>query len=247
MPDPIVLCYHAISPSWDAALSVTPAAFARQIAFVIEHGWTPVTFAQASRGAAGPRTVAITFDDAFASVRRYAVSVLERYGAPATVFAPTSCLDSGSPLAWDGTAHWLQTPHAAELEPMSWDDLRGLAGDGWEIGSHTVSHPHLTRLEPAQLAEELAVSRQIVQERIGRPCDTIAYPYGDAGAREFIAAQAAGYSAAAMLGRSLRWQRPHEVPRVGIYHGDDWRRFRLKLSAPVRLARTTRWPARGTS
>jgi len=247
MPDPLVLCYHAISPHWEAALSVTPAAFARQIAYVIGHGWTPVTFAQAATGATSRRTVAITFDDAFASVKRYALPVLERYEAPATVFAPTSYLDSSSPLAWDGTSHWLATSHAAELEAMSWDDLRGLADRGWEIGSHTVSHPHLTRLEPGRLAEELAVSRRVVQERVGCPCNTIAFPYGDAGEREFIAAQAAGYSAAAMLGCSLRWQRPHEVPRVGIYHGDDWRRFRLKLSAPVRLARTTRWAARGAS
>ena len=62
---------------------------------------------------------------------------------------------------------------------MSWDQLAALAAAGWEIGSHTQTHPHLTELAPDRLAEELAGSRAEIERNLGLPCPAIAYPYGD--------------------------------------------------------------------
>lgn len=243
MPDVVVLCYHAVSPTWEAALSVTPDELERQVAHLLRRHWRAVTFAEAALAPPARRTLAITFDDAFASVKEYAAPILARHGVPATVFAPTAYMDGGSPLAWPGVAHWQQTASSGELAAMDWDDLKQLAELGWEIGSHTRTHPRLTQLDDASLTLELEASRADLSERLGRSCRTIAYPYGDVDARVATRTQGAGYLAGAALRRRLQRLGPHLVPRIGIYNHDSGVRFQLKASRPIRELRASRlWP-----
>lgn len=236
-PRTIVLCYHAVSPRWDADLSITPEMLDRQVAYLLARGWQATTFTEAVLGRSPGRSLAITFDDAFASVARYAAPVLARHGVPATVFAPTDFMDGGAQLAWPGIDHWGTSPFADELAAMDWAGLRALADAGWEIGSHTRSHPRLTSLADAALARELAESRERCARELGRPCRSIAYPYGDVDARVAAAAAAAGYETGAKLARDLRDEGPLLFPRIGIYHPDEWPRFRLKVAWPVRWLR----------
>ncbi|MGZ4166841.1 MAG: polysaccharide deacetylase family protein [Solirubrobacteraceae bacterium] len=237
MAEVIVLCYHAISRDWDADLSVTPEAFDRQIGHLVSRGWRAMTFTDAVRNGGSGRVLAITFDDAFASVNRYGAPILARHGIPATVFAPTAFMDGGGHLDWPGVDHWKQSVFAGELAAMDWSDLRALTQAGWEIGSHTCTHPRLTTLDDAQLRDELSRSRERCAQELGRPCRSIAYPYGDVDARVAAAAAAAGYEAGAKLASDLRHEGALRFPRVGIYHPDGWPRFRLKVAAPVRRLR----------
>lgn len=84
----------------------------------------------------------------------------------------------------------------ADRALMTWDDVRTLRRQGMGIGSHTDSHRVLLTLPPAALASELADSRGALEELLGEPVTTIAYPVGRAIAqvlpvREAVAA--AGY------------------------------------------------------
>jgi peptidoglycan/xylan/chitin deacetylase (PgdA/CDA1 family) len=244
MADALVLCYHAISERFPAALSVTPGAFERQLGLLKRAGYRGVTFAESMRVSSG-RVVAITFDDAFLSVLQLAKPLLDSAGYPATVYAPTAYLDTpDQPLKWDGIEQWHGGEHEHELLPMSWDQLGELAEVGWEIGSHTSTHPHLDQVrDDAQLRAELVESKVTVEERLGRDCTTLAYPYGDYDERVVAAAGAAGYAAAGTLPARLHQPRPLAWPRVGIYRGDDERRFRLKVSRVMRRVRGSRlWP-----
>jgi peptidoglycan/xylan/chitin deacetylase (PgdA/CDA1 family) len=243
MADVLVLCYHALSERFPAALSVTPTAFERQLALLSRAGYRGATFADAVQARSG-RTVAVTFDDAYLSVLELAKPMLDEVGFPATVYAPTAYLDRpGQPLKWDGIEQWHGGEHERELVPMSWDQLRELADAGWEIGSHTCTHPHLTQVDDDALRHELVESRAIVEERMGRPCATLAYPYGDYDERVVEAATAAGYAAAGTLPARLHSERALAWPRVGIYHSDDERRFRMKVSRVMRRLRGSRlWP-----
>jgi peptidoglycan/xylan/chitin deacetylase (PgdA/CDA1 family) len=243
MADVLVLCYHAVSERFPAPLSVTPEAFERQLQLLSRAGFEGATFDVAvSRPAA--RTVAVTFDDAYLSVLQLAKPLLDAVGFPATVYAPTAFLDTPErPLSWDGIEQWIGGEHERELLPMSWDQLGGLADAGWEIGSHTRTHPHLTTLDDEALREELVRSREEVQERLGRACPTLAYPYGDHDERVVEAAGAAGYAAAGTLPGRLPRPRPLAWPRIGVYHADDERRFRMKVSRVMRRLRGSRlWP-----
>jgi peptidoglycan/xylan/chitin deacetylase (PgdA/CDA1 family) len=238
--DLIVLCYHALSPTWTAALSTTPDRFERQIALLTARGYKGATFTQAVVAPPRERTLVITFDDAYHSVIEHARPILAHYKLPATVFVPTDFIDSGRPMRWAGIEHWLGGPHERELRPMSWVELATLIDAGWEVGSHTASHPRLTQLDDATLAEELARSKAACEERLAAPCTCLAYPYGDLDDNVVGAASRAGYGAAAALPERLNADEVMQWPRIGIYHADGDVRFRLKVSPTIRRLRRSR-------
>jgi peptidoglycan/xylan/chitin deacetylase (PgdA/CDA1 family) len=233
----IVLCYHALSHTWGASMSTTPARFERQISLLARRGYRGVTFTEAVTAPARGKVVAVTFDDAYRSVLDLARPILDRLEMPATVFAPTAGIDAGVALSWPGIDQWLGGPHERELEPLSWPQLRELAAEGWEIGSHTVNHPHLTQVDDVTLADELERSKADCETHMGRPCTSVAYPYGDVDERVVDAARRAGYAAAAALPHRLESCDPLEWPRIGVYRVDDGMRFRLKASPTVIRAR----------
>jgi peptidoglycan/xylan/chitin deacetylase (PgdA/CDA1 family) len=231
--DALVLCYHAVSESWPADLSISPERIEDQLAHLLTRGYRGVTFSEAVAGGSG-RRVAVTFDDAYRSVRQLALPILERLGMPGTVFVPTAHVGSEKPMSWEGVDRWIGGPHEAELLCMDVEQLTELAAHGWEIGAHTHTHPHLSRLGPVELADELERPRALLREWLGLSCGSLAYPYGDFSAAVAAAASAAGYSAAATLTASLPQGEPLVWPRVGIYHGEPRWRFRLKVAPPVR-------------
>lgn len=86
--------------------------------------------------------------------------------------------------------------HAARRVAMTWDEVREMADAGIEFGSHTVSHPILSRLEEAEIVAELTVSRECIRARTGQAVEAVAYPVGKADAyddRVIRAARACGY------------------------------------------------------
>jgi peptidoglycan/xylan/chitin deacetylase (PgdA/CDA1 family) len=240
MSDVLVLCYHAISDRWPADLSIPRAALERQLAFLAEAGYAGATFHDAVMGSAAAKTVAITFDDAYRSVLRLAVPLLERYGFPGTVFVPTAFAAKPEPMAWPGIDHWRDGPYEDELVPMVWEELRALTEAGWEIGSHTRVHPRLTELDDEMLSEELERSRADCEEGVGVPCRSLAYPYGAVDGRVAEAARSAGYAAAATLPRYLHAASPLRWPRVGVYRRDGEFRYRLKVSPTTRRLRASK-------
>jgi peptidoglycan/xylan/chitin deacetylase (PgdA/CDA1 family) len=226
----LVLCYHAVSEDWPHGLSIGLETFERQLTALLRRGFRPAA-AQELLGNGG-RLLHVTFDDAFTSVDR-AVSVLERLGVPSTVFACSGFADGGRALDVPELATQVEQ-HPDELATMDWDALRTLAARGVEIGSHTVSHPHLPRLTDAELQRELRESRERIADELARPCRYLAYPFGDEDARVRSAAAAAGYDAAfALPGREDRIDR-FALPRIGVYRRDSPVRMRLKTTAGLR-------------
>ena len=234
----LVLSYHAVSPDWPCSLAVRPEALRSQVESLLERGFEPVTFADLANGREpGPRSVAITFDDAYRSLHRHALPVLSELGVPATVFVPTALAGRERPMAWKGIDEWAQGPHRDELLPLTWDQLGLMRELGWEVGSHTRTHPHLPGLSDSQLAEELEGSREDCRRELGSPSVTLAFPYGETDARVSAAAERAGYAAAASMSPAGRDR--FNWPRVGVYPIDGPRRFRLKTSRWVRRFRGT--------
>lgn len=209
-----------------------------------------MTLGSALREQPAGRTLAISFDDALRSVLREAEPVLSRLGVPATVFVPTDYITTQEPIAWQGMERWLGTPHESELACMTWDELRGLRDLGWEVGSHTRSHPDLATLEDSEAAAELTESRRECEREIDRPCELLAYPFSSYDRRVKRLAKAGGYSAAVILDSRIAIPRrcvpllpdsdPFELVRTGVYRHDSWGRFLAKTSPAARRARSTR-------
>ena len=223
---PLVLCYHAVSDGWEHQLSVGPAAFERQLRTLSRRGFRGVT---ADATLNGTRGLHVTFDDAFRSVRN-AVPILERLKVPATVFACSAYAEEGRPLAVPELAAEASA-HPEELATMGWDELRGLVEHGVEIGSHTVSHPHLPLLSDAEIENELADSRARLEDGLSRPCRFLAYPFGEHDERVRAAAQRVGYVAAFALASTATGSRdPYALPRVDLYRKDTTLSTTLKTS-----------------
>ncbi len=251
----VALCYHGVSDRWPSPMAVTPAQLHDQVSHFLRRGYRATTVAEAASARAGERLLVVSFDDALASVHRLGLPVLESLGAVATVYAPTDPILSGTPMTWPEVAEHLATEHAAELDGMTVDELADVARRGWEVGSHTCSHPWLPTLSDADLARELRRSRHLLQEALDLPCRTLAYPFGAHDARVAAAAAAAGYEAAVTLpARVAAWPRNPSalermtLPRIGVYRADERLRFRLKVAAPVRALRASpAWAAVGAA
>ena len=238
MSDALVLCYHAVSEHWSADLSVRSGRLSNQLELLARLGYRGVTFSEIVAGSGPGKRVAVTFDDGFHSVIDQAFPILANLGWPATIFVVTDYGDGDRPLRWPGIDVWFGTVYEPELAATSWEELRTLKAAGWEVGSHTCSHPRLTQLGDEELRHELADSRALCEQHLGVPCRSIAYPYGDVNGGVIERAKEAGYLAGASLPAPLHPVRPLDWPRVGVYHHDQLPRFMLKASSLGRRVRT---------
>jgi peptidoglycan/xylan/chitin deacetylase (PgdA/CDA1 family) len=95
---------------------------------------------------------------------------------------------------------------AGVQEFMTWSDVRALSAAGFDLGSHTVTHPILSNLAPERLREELIESRSEIEKQTGLRCTALAYPNGrsrDIAGRVLAATAEAGYDFAFTV--SNRW------------------------------------------
>ena len=241
LSDPVVLSFHAVSPTWTWDFSVTPAKLERIVTSLLRRGYRPATFSESLR--AKGKVFAVTFDDGFRSVLEHALPVLTRLRVPGTMFVVTDHAASGGELAWPPLDEWRGGPHERELDSLTWEELRGLAAGGWEIGSHTRSHPELTSLDDAALAGELEGSRAACEAELAGPCEALAYPFGSVDDRVAAAAAGAGYLRAATFPPQFHRGDPLRVPRVAVLHDEGTVGLRVKTSPVVRRVRGSRvWP-----
>ncbi len=235
---PVVLCYHAVSDGWIHTLSVSRAAFARQLRLMLARRLRPATAEEVATGRG--RLLHVTFDDAFRSVGAV-VPLLERLRVPATVFVCSDYADGGRTFAVPELAEEARN-HPQELATMNWSDLADLGERGVEVGSHTRTHPHLTALSDRELNRELTESRERIEAELRTPCRFLSYPYGDHDERVRAAARAAGYKAAfALPGRAGSADR-FALPRTGIWRRTDLFSALVKTS-PLRrsIGAVRRW------
>lgn len=117
-----------------------------------------------------PRTVAITFDDSY-QCNLPSAQVLNEFGLPACFFIPTDFVQSKLVYPWDRKL-------PAQLPNLTWRDVEEIARMGFEIGSHTKSHPNMARLDYRRSVEEIRSSKNILEDRLGQKVRWFAYPFG---------------------------------------------------------------------
>ena len=114
----------------------------------------------------------------------------------------------------------IQCGSVAQTSPvfMNWDQVRKMQACGMLFGSHTNSHPLLTKVSIDQAVEEIESSKERLEAILGRPVDTFCYPAGAFNARLADVARAVGYRVAVtdqprlVTRQDSRWT----LPRVGV-------------------------------
>jgi peptidoglycan/xylan/chitin deacetylase (PgdA/CDA1 family) len=184
---PSVLTYHKIGRQFEIGITtVTRSRFclhldllARAPVCVIKSALEP--------GVKGMRArVLLTFDDGYESVYTDAFPEMCSRGFVGTVFPVVGAV--GGCNTWDVRLSPRPFRH------LSWSQLCELVGHGFKIGSHTLSHVDLTKLDLRSLRRELRASKMLLEDRIGVPVEAIAYPFGRFSRRVIAEAAEAGYT-----------------------------------------------------
>lgn len=229
----VFLCYHSIAECGAPFLALPPEIFERQMALLRRSGYRSGRIEDLRRLGMGERlagpTVFLTFDDGFRDNFETAWPLMRNYGFTPLIFVLPDHLDSGAGLNWPEMAEE-HVRHPRLLRSLTWREIDEMLADGAEIGSHTLSHPHLCDLDDQRLAEELGESRAKIAQRIGA-CETLAYPFGEWDERVARAAAAVGYDFAFSVPQGPQAGfGPLCVPRLNVDRRDRGGRFRLKLS-----------------
>jgi peptidoglycan/xylan/chitin deacetylase (PgdA/CDA1 family) len=209
MPVPILM-YHVINTAPagvpNAELWVDKDAFADEMRALHAAGYSGITLHQAWDGwkHGGPlpkKPIVISFDDGYLSQYTHAKPVLRKLGWPGVLYLEIKSIGPGG-----------LTEH----------QIRSLMNAGWEIDSHTLTHPDLTALDDAALDRELVDSRADLQKRFGVKADFFAYPAGRYDDRAEAATKAAGYTAAVTTdeGVARGHDDPFALPRVRVNASD---------------------------
>lgn len=189
-----ILLHHRVVRAGDR-FSVDPGAFAEHVAAVQDSGRTPLTVPELAAGLTGARPlparpVALTFDDGTADVADEVLPRLRAAALPATLYVTTA---------------WLGRPGM-----LTWPDVAAAADAGLEVGAHSRDHPHLDVVPRPRAVREITRSRTDVEQHLGRPCRSFAYPHGshDRVVRRMVAA--AGFTSAVAVRDALS----HELDDV---------------------------------
>lgn len=180
-PAVAVLGWHRIDVE-GGRLAVAPPVFARQMDILGEHrqhfpvvdldGVRTVLAARERRA----RGVVLTFDDAWADNHAHALGPLSRHGLPATLYAPSRLL---------GTPGYMTRTQLLEMD-----------GGGVTIGAHSRTHPDLRACSPRELECEVRGSKDDLEDLLGKPVTSFAYPTGLINDAVVAAVGAAGFKSA---------------------------------------------------
>lgn len=164
-----------------------------------DHGWhviNDLTFLQGLKepDALPERSVLITFDDGYRSVREIALPVLREFKYPAVLFVPTDYI--GQYNLFDNGIEPRETI-------CDWDDLRELMNHKVSVQSHGASHRRFSEISFDEQRLELIKSKSILENNLGNSVELMAFPYGDDGKNKEstrMCLRESGYRAACLYG-----------------------------------------------
>ena len=183
-----IIVYHGVRPNYTGETSevkrytIEPQILDRELAYLHDNKYNVISLTELYKYfddgvPLPPKPIVLTFDDGWKNQYIYAFPLLKKYGFTATFFIFTNAI---------GHKNFL-----------SWDQVKEMNDAGMTIGGHTKTHPYLTRIsDPTLLEKEISGGKQIIEEHLGHPIDTFAYPFGLYNATTTRAVAKAGYKTA---------------------------------------------------
>jgi peptidoglycan/xylan/chitin deacetylase (PgdA/CDA1 family) len=206
------------------SLYVTPRMFRFQMWYLKTAGFKVVALHEILSFIGGKnsnkRLVSITFDDGYQDFYDNAFPVLKTYNFPSTVFLVSDLV--GKENLWDAQGR---------ERLLHWDSILEMKDAGVVFGSHSKTHPFLSKLSGEQLADEIKDSKFLLEERLKNPVDFFCYPNGDYDNRVLETVATAGYKGAVTTKRGLihRNDSPFEIRRSFIRYNTHPLLFLYKL------------------
>ncbi|MBS1883752.1 MAG: polysaccharide deacetylase family protein [Actinobacteria bacterium] len=197
-----ILEYHVLGAPPEGApypeLYVGRTDFEKQMDWLEEHGYEAVTLEQVQEawyhgGKLPPKPIVLSFDDGYRPQYTFALPTLRKHG-------------------WAGLLNL-----KAEGSELYESNVKAMIAAGWELAAHTIHHLDLTELGPAELEEEVAGSRKILQKEFKVPVNNFCYPAGQFNETVIEAVEAAGYTGATTeIPGFAEKNAPYELARLEI-------------------------------
>ncbi len=111
--------------------------------------------------------------------------------------------------------------------------------DGFEIASHSLTHPCLTECSPPKLKDEVEKSRLILQDMFNQPINGFCYPFGDYNQTVKDSLRTAGYTHARGVLHSGSFFPPEDPfefgPHCHFLDKDFWIKYDncLAMNSPI--------------
>jgi peptidoglycan/xylan/chitin deacetylase (PgdA/CDA1 family) len=228
-----ILMYHSIREGQEGRhpyyeTNTSPRVFAQHMKFLHENGYRALSLDKAlqtlTKGDSSLKSVVITFDDGFADFYSHAFPILSEHGFTATMFVVTGLLKT-------------QRTCFKGKECLTLSEVRELHSQGISIGSHTVTHPDLKLLPQDEVENELSGSKKTLEDALGAPIKSFAYPFAFPEAdRRFVSRLAdllnkCGYEngVTTILGTAHPGANRWFLPRLPVNTWDDPAFFQAKL------------------
>ena len=204
LPAKILMYHHIRSTKIRDYYSVSPQIFEEQMQWLKNSGYTVISYsdfyhALTSTSTLPEKSVVLTFDDGYRDQYTQALPILQKFGYPAMFFPYTR--DIGKRAF------------------VTWDMLRTLLAVGMEIGSQSVSHPRMDRLDERDLMWQTRHSKEVLQKELGKEVEHFCYPYGFYSYEAVRAVVDAGYLSAVTVRTNLDINKkdgPYFIPRARV-------------------------------
>ena len=220
-----ILVYHNLGAQSSGRLMLGAPAFAEQMNYLKREGYRVVSLAEFVewlhlKRQLPRKSVVLTFDDGYQSFREHAYPVLKKLGFPATLFVYTDYV-------------------GASRNALSWEQLKALAAEGFDVQAHSKTHGDLRRAPgetDAQYAKrmqaELAEPPRLFQRQLGQGVQFLAYPYGRVDDDLLTRVREQGYAAAFTVRRESNpsFARPLRISRSQIYSEMTLEQFARNLN-----------------
>ncbi len=186
-----ILLYHHVSTNndtQDSRYNIPPEKFEEQIKWLYDNHYQTINVSDLANliyngGEIPQRPVVITFDDGNIDVFNNAYPILKKYGFVATFYVVQIYVNG--------------------KDMVSTDQLKELYKNGWEIGSHSKTHAHLPGVSEDLLPDEIRLSKLNLEEKLGVPINSFAYPFGEINDNIIRLTSSYGYKSAVGLGNEL--------------------------------------------
>lgn len=198
-----ILMYHHIGPMpvgnpVGEGLTVTEEAFAGQLDYLKQQGYTPITFAQLRQMILPPKPVILTFDDGYKDAYESAFRMLEERGMVGVFYVVSGFV--------------------GDRNSATWDELGEMQEAGMEIGAHSVNHPDLAAASPEEAQRQIDGSIQEIERQLQTDVITFAYPAGKFSPRtiELLRAAEILYGVTTQDGIATSQMDQQALPRVRV-------------------------------
>lgn len=233
-----VLMYHHVNQHTGDMVTVTPEVFELQMKYLNKAGYRTLKADQLISFINGGLTldekaVMITFDDGWLDNYVHAFPVLRKYNINATIFIATDWVKGGP----DNISH--MNPHIPKHREarrlieqgegykviLNWEFIKEMSESGLvEFHSHTKSHRKCHNLSADELEKELEGSKRIMEERLGRPCIALCWPFGRNNDLSMKIARDNGYSLIFTTKNGIvkKGSDPYAINRIAVKDSAFW-------------------------